>query len=767
MNTPGDRNFGTAAEQNNQNIPSPETLDLVRYWRAISRHRLGIALFVAAVGVLATVYAYSLAPVYRGTATVLLEAVRKKAISNEELYAEFAGASRDYYLTQTEIMKSRDYAERLVRVLNLTRHPDYDPRQRQENKGWIASMLGEFRQTAPRPQPKEEDIRDSAVAQVMGQFSFQPVRNTQLIKVSFDSYDPVLAERAPNTLAMIYIVADLEARSQEVRNTNSFLTTQADELKKKLADSERELQRYRESNKIVVTRGQSLSDTTRRLEDNTAALADARRKRMEAELNYKQVRAAVEANGTSVVSLESLAVVQKNPALLRLRELQLEAEREYNEASKRYGPEHPRMISVQANLKAARDAAGRQIGTLVQTVTKEYEIAKANEAALERARARYQADAQVFNRAEFSLERLQRDVESNRRLYEAFMQRAKEVRSGDMRQAIARVVDPAILPKGASGPDVRKIIALALLGALLFAAAIALLLERLDTKLRTSDDLEEKLHVKAVGVLPLMKANEDSVLERILVDDNANTFSEAIRTVRSVVQLSTLDTPHKTVLVTSTVPGEGKTTVACNLALAFSQVKKTLLIEADMRMPQIRRRLSMEPGHAGLSEFVSGDMEIEQCIVPVAGSSLSVLQSGKVPLNPLEMLSSLRFADAMRSLQEAFEVIVIDSPPTQLVSDSMVLSRFATALLYVVRADRTPYQLARRSIMRMQRINAPVLGAVLNYFDVEKALKYYRDYSGLEAHYVRGYSYSYRGTYGDGAQTREKGRAVPLKAVKK
>ena len=754
MSERGDTKPKVGTDQVNE---GSETLDLVRYWRAINRHRLGIVLFVVAVGVLAAVYAYSLAPVYKGTATVLLDPVKKKTVTNEELYADYYGTTRDYYLTQTEIMKSRDYADRLVRALNLTRHRDYDPRQQRE-KGWFESFLETFREeAAPARQPADEEIREGVVGQVMGQFSFQPVRNTQLVKVSFTSHDPVLAERAPNTLSMIYIVADLEAKAEDVRSTNAFLSEQADELKRKLTDSEARLQQYRESKKIVVARGQSLSDATRRLEENTAALAEARRKRTAAELDYKQVRAAVDANGQSVVALESLAVVQKNPALLRLREIQIEAERKYGETSKRYGPEHPRMIAAQADLKAARDAARRQVATIVQAVSKEYELAKASEARLEQVQNQLSAAAQQFNRAEFSLERLERDVASNRRLYEAFMQRAKEVRTGDMRQPIARIIDPAVRPKSPSGPNVRKIIALAMLGALLFAVAIALLLERLDNKLRTSDDLEEKIDAKALGVLPRMKTGDKVVLERMLLDDNANTFSEAIRTVRSVVQLSTLDNPSNTVLVTSTVPGEGKTTIASNLALAFSQVKKTLLIEADMRKPEIRRRLGLESGQPGLSEFVAGDMDIAHAIVQLPGSTLSVLPSGKVPLNPLEMLSSQRFASAIRALQEAFEVIIIDSPPTQVVSDAMVLSRFATAVVYVVKADGTGYQLVRRSIQRLRRIDAPVLGCVLNQFDVEKALKYYYDYSGMEAHYYRGYNYRQAESGG--------GRPIPLKAV--
>ena len=286
---------------------------------------------------------------------------------------------------------------------------------------------------------------------------------------------------------------------------------------------------------------------------------------------------------------------------------------------------------------------------------------------------------------------------------------------------------------------------LAMFGALFAGVAIALFLTLLDKGIKTGLDLEARLEVKAVGVLPRMKSTPDAPLDRAVVDDNSNTFSEGIRTIRSDVQLSTLDSPHKTVLVTSTIPGEGKTTVACNLAFAFAQVKKTLLIEADMRRPKVSRALKLDPHAPGLSEFVSGDISIEQCVLPVEGTGLYVLRSGKVPLNPLEMLASHRFADAMESLKAMFDVIVIDSPPVELVSDSMVLSRFANAVLFVVKADHTPYPLARHSLIRLRRVGAPVLGAVLNCFDVETAHRYYGDYSSFGTeYYYRNYGYQNR-----------------------
>ena len=318
-------------EQRDLFLPPPkgdsqtQAHELVRYWRAINRHRLGIALLVVAVGVLAAMYSFSLQPVYRSTATVLLDPVKKKSVTNEEIFESMSGTPRDYYLTQIEIMKSRDFAERLVRVLNLTKHVEYDPRQQRIEKGWAASLLERFRPASegdakPLPQAStvsEDDIREGVISRIMGGITITPTRNTQLIRVSFDSPDPVLAERVPNALSMIYIVADLEARTGSARQSMSFLSEQAEKLKSQLAQSERELQQFRESQKIVVTKGLSLSDATRRLEGLTTSLEDARRKRTEAESLFKQVSAA--ARGQAGETLESLPALQKDPVLQRLK----------------------------------------------------------------------------------------------------------------------------------------------------------------------------------------------------------------------------------------------------------------------------------------------------------------------------------------------------------------------------------------------------------------------------------------------------------------
>jgi len=727
--------------------PELESLDLVRYWRAVARNKWRLLALIVLVGVLAHLYSLTLPPVYRATATVMVEGSRPRTgasgVSMEDLYVAYNGTTRDYYLTQFEILKSREFAERLVRTMGLTRHPEFDPRQ--ATQPWYADLIrlpawltpGSGAPTAPAP--TDQDLEEGVIGAVMSRTSLQPVRNTQLVKLSFDARDPELAARVPNTLATIYIVADLESRVEMARRTTDFLAKQSEDLKAKVLESERSLQQYREREKIVEAKGVSLAGASRQLEDLTTSLVDARRKRADLEALYNQVNAT--RAGKSSEALENLPVVLKHPAVQRAKEVESEAERRLSDASKRYGPEHPRLVAAQADYKVAQDNLKKQVNAIVGSVSKDYELAQANEIAIERALARSKGDIQGHNRKEFELQSLEREVSSNRQLYDAFMQRSKEARAGDMPYAIARVVDEARPPKSAFGPNKRLIVGLSVLAALLAGVSLALLIERLNNQVKSTHEVEAKLGIRALGVLPQTKPEADLPLERMFRESNQNAFSEAIRTIRSSVLLSGLQSPHKVVLLTSSIPDEGKTTLATNLAFALSQVKKTLLIEADMRRPKLGRVLGDDGTRPGLAELVAGTADAGRCIFNIDGSNLRVMLAGRVPPNPLELISSPQFASLIEKLKEEYEVVVIDSPPVQLVSDAVMMAQMATAVLFVVRADSTPYPVARHALNRLHRADAPVLGAVLNQLDLEKADAYHGEYSGYGNRYYRKFGY--------------------------
>jgi capsular exopolysaccharide synthesis family protein len=433
--------------------------------------------------------------------------------------------------------------------------------------------------------------------------------------------------------------------------------------------------------------------------------------------------------------------------VLKLRADEAEAERRYADASRRYGAEHPRMVAAETELKSARESARRGLAGAVQTVSREFESARANEAAIERTLNAARAEVQSLNRKEFQLAALEREVANSRQFYDMFMQRYKETSiSSEMHSPIARVIDPAILPLGPSGPNRRLIVGLSLLAALLTGIVLALLLERLDNTVKTTHEVELRLGVPVLGALNITRVKSGMQLERVFLEDPQTSFSEAIRTIRSGVMLSSLDSPRKIVLVTSSVPEEGKTTVAANLAFALGQVKKTLLIDADMRRPKIGRALGGAHSNLlGVSQLVTGEATVERCVYPVHnGGQLWVLPAGRIPPNPLELLASHRFTEAIERLAASFDVIVIDSPPVQLVSDALVLSNIATDVVYVVKADDTPYPLARMGIRRLRRVNAPVLGVVLNQLDAVKADRYYGEYSGYgRRYYNKKYGYGY------------------------
>jgi len=738
VNTLGERELVSVA-----GVPEDdrdETLDLVRYWRAANRNKWRIAALVGAVAVLTALYAQSLPPVFRATATILIETSKARSSAFEEYYNLWMSTA-EILSTQAGILKSRELATRLVRKLDLTKHPVYAPAMAPEP--WYSRFLPpSVVSGAPQLPPATDVLERSVAAAVQGGIDVKPERNSLLLQISFDSVDPGLAAKVPNALADLFITADMEARVKARERAMAFLAEQSETLRKKVIASEQALQDFRDREKIVDTKDLSLSGATRQLAELTSLLVDARRKRAEAEAAYEQVR---EARNGRQGSIQRVPAVLRHPLVQRAREEEAEAERRVEDASKRYGPEHRRMIAAQAELRAAKETLSRQVNVVAESLQNEYQAARANEASIERAVQRAKQDIQSFNRKEFRLAALEREVATNRQLYDLFMQRSKETDvSSELQSAVARVIDPAIVPGGPTGPNRQRIVMIAMFMAALLGIALAALIERLDNTVKSSQDTEAKLDVPAVGVVHKTRVKKHQRIERLFLEDSSTAFAEDIRTLRSGVLLSALDSPQKTVLVTSALPEEGKSTIAANLALALSHVKTTLLIDADMRRPQVGPILGAPNNAPGLSNVVVGELATEKCIFTVKGSNLCVLPSGRIPANPLELLSSKRFVEVLETLKATFEAIVIDAAPVQMVSDPLVIAQVATTVLYVIKADDTPYPVARQGVRRLRRVNAHILGAVLNQLDAKKADKYYGDYSGYGSRYYRKYGYSKR-----------------------
>ena len=716
-----------------------ETLDLVEYWRSITKRKWGILGLVLLVSLLTTLVVYSLRPSYRATATLMIEQGKSKVVSIEEVYNGIGG-NREYYQTQVEILKSNELARKVIQKLGITKHADFDSRQEIAQPWWPTQW---FKSKEP---PSEEQVLKAAIRRFGEDLQIQPVRNSQLVQISFTAYDRELAAKVPNMLAEIYIESDLEARVAMTQKASAWLMERMGDLRTKLETSEKSLQDYRERERIVDAKGLVLSGASKALEEATTNLVSARAKRAEAEALYNQVQSVKQGRATG--GYESIPAVLRHPTVQRMKENEGDAERKLADASKRYGPEHPKMLQANAELAAARENVKRQIDSVVAGVTKEYEIAKANEQSIERALGQSKSEIQGLNRKEFQLGVLEREAQANKQLYDMFGNRAKETNvGGDLQSTIARIIDPATVPGSAYAPKKAQIVGTSAAVALLIGVMLSLLLDRLSNTINTAGEVEQRLGLPMLGYLQKLKGlgKKSMKSEMAFLADNQSLFAESIRTLRTGVLMSALDAPKKVIVITSSVPEEGKTTVSFNLACALAQVKRVLLIDADLRRPKIGRLIGREKNAPGLSHLVSGVATVSECVTKHEQGGFHILTAGFVPPNPLELISSAKFADVLEKLKDAFDVVLIDSPPVQLVSDAVVLSQMASTVIYVVKADSTPHPLARGGIRRLAMANAPLLGVVLNQLDLERAEKYYGEYSGYGRYSgYKGYTYGYQ-----------------------
>jgi len=522
-------------------------IDLVEYWRSVTKRKWPILSFGLVIALLAAVIVFVITPIYRGTTIVLIEANKSKVLSIEDVYSGIT-QNREYFQTQVEIIKSREVAIRTIQTLKLWDYPEFDPRSKGDNL--IEEWLGKLGVTDDL---EGQDWTDNSLADAIylkfsKKLTIEPVRLSQLAKISFESNSPALAALVANTVARTYIENDLDARYKMTKQASGWLQERLASLKSKLDESERNLQNYREKAGIVDVKSAAQSGAGKQIEEVTQRLVETRLRRAEAENSFNQIK-SVGKNG----DYSSLPAVVRNNNVSDALKAQAEAERTMSEVSQRYGFEHPKYVAAEATLKSARENVKRQVESVVGSVTREYEVAVGTERALEATLSNARGNIQNLNRKEFELGVLEREVDSNRQIYDMFMTRAKETNvSGDLQTAVARIVDPAVVPIKAVKPQKPQIIAVAFVLGLFVGVLVSLLLDRLDNTIKTTEDVEAKLKAPLLTTLPLLeKGDTDRVASaRLFLDNPKSIYSEAIRTARTGVLLSAIDLPNRILLVT-------------------------------------------------------------------------------------------------------------------------------------------------------------------------------------------------------------------------
>ncbi|HET8704840.1 MAG TPA: polysaccharide biosynthesis tyrosine autokinase [Pseudomonadales bacterium] len=733
-------------------LPDSEesALDIQRYIRVLVDHWFIILFFSIVIPAATTIGVAAIKPTYRATTTILVEPDNAD-LQQQQRASQVMEMSENFFSTQMALLSARQLVEKVIQKHNLSRHPEFsvEPANLSDSKiqefrkqlDWkrVLNILKGERNTPDTaeldPEQEQTDAANlteqqlsSLVRIFYNRYDVEPVAGTKLIALSFEANDPKLAQTVANAIPDVFIELTLDAQLQKTVKANKWLVERLAELKSKVDASEQALIRYREENSLVES---STSLATKKLEDLTTELVTARRARAQIEASYRQIQAYKTSNRDQ---LKNIPLISRNTLVQASLEKEGAARRDIEELSRRYGAKHPKLLEAKSQLEAIRTTLDHQIDSVIDGVQREYETAVENENAVTAQIDAAKQDMQSISRKSSRLTELQRAADTNRELYNMFFQKSREAtETGDLQRVAARVVDPANTPFIPIKPAKGRIIGAGVFAGIALGLVFAFLLDALDRTVRSANEVTQKLAVPLLGILPSLKQDSKSPKSGNFMlsylDAQHRRFAESMRTIRTGVVLSGLVNPHKVILITSTQPAEGKTTVAMNLAIALGQLEqKVLLIDADMRRPAVSNYLGLSNNAPGLSNLAAGVDSLKKCITHVEG--IDIMPAGVIPPNPLELLSSTRFKNLLESLEKIYDRIVVDSAPTAAVSDALILSSYANTVIYVVKADSTPTKAAKNGINRLLQINAPLAGVVLNQVDVNKLGQRMEDYGG-------------------------------------
>lgn len=716
-----------------------EEINLLEYWLVIKRRGraiLGLAFIMALVGVL---IAFTITPQYKSTIKILVEPDAPKVVSLDPLQ----GVSNImyFYQTQYDIIGSRSVVESVIKKLNLEQHPVFlkaIPELNEEevdNSSWLGLISDEDIKDTDAAYEKQL-LRDMVIEFVLDNLTVKGQKNSQIINITYESPDAKLSAMIANAISDAYIEKGFEAKLALNRNASEWLTKRLAGLREKLEESENTLRLYQQKERMVNTESFA-SITSSKLGGITDALIKAQARRAEAEIRYQQVK-DVKRGGKN---LSSIRVVLQNKFIQTLKEEQAKLARLVSELSERYGHKHPKMIAATSDLKTADRRLSREVDKIIEGIKTDYEAAVSSVDKLKSLSQQTQTEARGNQSKEFELAKLERDVSTNRELYNVFMTRFKETSmTGDNDVTNVSIVDyarPALLP---SKPKKKLIVAAAIFAGLFLGVLLAFLLEYLENTFRIPEDVENKLGLPLLSVLPILPADEDSPERHTFSELESPAFTEALNNVRTGIMFANIDNPAKMIMVTSSVANEGKTTLSSNLSLTFSHTGKTLLIDGDLRKQQFSKDILKQSRKTGLAELAAGNASLDDCIIQDSEvNNLYYMSSGLATPKPLELLSSHKFAEMLKLLRVKFDHIIIDSAPLLPVSDSLILANLCDEVILVVKADSTTDKMAQASVKRLATAHVKPLGVVLQQADLAKMESY------------SGYSYGYG--YGYGAET--------------
>ncbi len=706
-----------------------ELLDFRHLYHLLLQRWWVVAAAIASGLGLALVYLLVTPRVYESRAVLQVEQADKKVVQMDDV-REVNPSTLDFMNTVVQALTSRNLLLRVVDANNLRSNPDFAPPRRDG-----------------RPHS------DIELADRLEEKTTVKLRRlTRLVEITVEDEDPVLARDLAASFVKEFLRENFRQRMSASSLASEFLKEEAEKLKKKLEEAELKLQRYKEENQAV-----SLEDKqniiVEKLSEINVKATEAKSERLRLESDIEQVQGINPADTESLLRIRSVSEI---PEVAETRTQLLEVETELASLQDRYGPKHSKHIAAVQKIQSLRDALAANVANAGDILQRQYDAAAQTEGKLASALKEQEQVALELNKVAIPFNVLQREVESDRAMYDAVVTRMKETAvTGAVEQAPYTLIEEPMVASKPSKPRVLRTLFLALVLSGLAGAGFVVAADRFDSSLRAVDQAEKFLHLASLSAIPDFAAAKPGALlarwraargeEEVAaaapapgeyplatVEQPGSAFAESFRTLRAAVSMLGPEETRRIILFASALPSEGKTETSLNAAVVLAQQGlKTLLVDLDLRRPtQHKALLSLSDPPPGVTDHFSAGTPLRDLVKPTSVDNLSLLAAGTRAPNPAELLGSANLGETFAELLHLFDRVVIDSAPVNAVSDTLLIAPHVQKTILVVRSGHAPRAAVLRARDLLSKAGASIAGFVLNRVPTGRTAGHYYYYYG-------------------------------------
>jgi len=704
---------------------------LLKYWQIVIRWRfviIGIIVVSLAAGLVATLL---MTPQYSASSRIEISRDQKKITNVEGLEAADAGRDIEFYQTQYSLLRARSLAERVVRKLKLANDESFFEAHGESADSGLQIFEGDS-----GSQPLSANLRVArerkAVKLLLDHIAIIPIRGSSLIDINYSSGYAELSSKISNAWTEQFIAASNDRRYASTADARQFLEGRLADLRARLETSERELVNY-SSSKGIVTLSQSADSKGAIRPDATLVLRDLEVMNEElakATANRIIAESRVRSAGNSQEALGNLTISN-------LRQKRAEAVADYQRMLVQFDPEYPAARALLDQIRSIEASIRQEEGRVTGTRTAEYNEAVKRESVMREKidTLKTRLNREKSDSIQYNI--YQREADTNRQLYEALLQRYKEIGVAGVGANNISIVDRAETPQKPSAPSLPFNLLVALFAGIVLSALATLALDQIDEGIREPNQVNDLLNAPLLGTVP--DIDTTNVLE--LVRDPKSTLSEAYLSIRSSLSFSTDHGLPKSFLFTSTRPAEGKSTSSFAVAIVLGRTgKRVLLIDADMRSPSIHGFVDLK-NDVGLSNFLAGNDNIGELVKKTSFKGLDVMSAGLPPPSAAELLSSARMATLVKLALQDYDHVIVDAPPVLALADAPLLAQTVEGCIFVVESGGVAVRGIQASLERLRAVQAHIFGVILSKVQQRQA--------------GYGYGYGYGGgfEYGEKAAT--------------